>query len=186
LVFKIKLVIKVLSIVSSIPIMDKFIRAIYPGSFDPVTFGHIDMIERAAQLFDEFIVAVGENPQKDYLFNMEERVNLLRESLQDLDNLENVKVDYFEGLLVNYCKKMEATIILRGMRAITDFEREFQMALANMDLAPKIETLFMVTKPRSMPISLSLVREIAYHKGDVSQYTTAIVGRALEEKFSQD
>lgn len=162
--------------------MRGFIRAVYPGSFDPVTYGHIDIIKRAAELFDEVIVAVGENPNKDHIFSSEERVRFLESSLKGLD-LDNIQMESFSELLVNFVRRKEARVIIRGMRAITDFEREFQMALANMDMAPKIETVFLVTRPRSMPVSSSLVREIAYYGGDVSKYTTEMVEKALKKKY---
>lgn len=166
--------------------MDLHIKAVYPGSFDPATYGHLDMIQRASRIFDEVVVAVGDNPEKDYLFDKEDRVALLKASVNHFnESMDNVHVEHFDGLLVEYCRDITANIILRGMRAITDFEREFQMALANMDMAPEIETVFMVTKPRSMPISSSLVREIAAYGGDVSKYTTPAVNEALENKYSK-
>jgi pantetheine-phosphate adenylyltransferase len=163
----------------------KHFKAVYPGSFDPVTYGHLDMISRASKIFDELIIVVGENPKKTYLFNREERVTLLRKAISNYEEkLDNVHVEYFDGLLVNYCRKIKTNIILRGMRAITDFESEFQMALANLDMAPNIETFFMITKPRSMPISSSLVREIASFGGDVSKYAPQVVNNALKKKHS--
>lgn len=164
----------------------KYVRAVYPGSFDPVTYGHLDMIARASKIFNEVIVGVGENPEKAYLFSREERVALLRDSLSNYrEDLDNVHVEYFDCLLVDFCRRVKADIILRGMRAITDFEREFQMALANMDMAQNIETVFMVTKPRSMPVSSSLVREIASYGSDVLKYTTPVVNDALKKKYAE-
>ena len=142
--------------------MDGFIRAVYPGSFDPITYGHLDIIKRASSLFDEVIIAIGENPEKEQTFTEEERVELVERSLNgNSEELANVKVDTFNELLVNYARRNDVKVIIRGMRAITDFEREFQMALANMDMAPEIETVFLVTRPRSMPTSSSLEKEIA-------------------------
>lgn len=167
--------------------MDSFIKAVYPGSFDPVTYGHVDIIRRAAGLFDEVIIAVGENPEKNHVFTKEERVELIKKSLEyEGGKMGNVTVDTFDELLVNYAKRKEVKVIIRGMRAITDFEREFQMALANMDMAPGIETVFLVTRPRSMPVSSSLVREIASYGGDVTKYTAPEVDRALKRKFFEE
>jgi pantetheine-phosphate adenylyltransferase len=164
--------------------MEGFIKAVYPGSFDPITYGHIDIIKRAASLFDEVIIAVGQNPEKDETFTAKERVALIKKSLEDnAEKISNIKVDTFDELLVNYARRKGVKVIIRGMRAITDFEREFQMALANMDMAPEIETVFLVTQPRSMPISSSLVREIASYGGDVTKYTTPKVDLALKSKF---
>ncbi len=162
--------------------MNKKIIAVYAGSFDPVTYGHLDIIERASSIFDELIVAVGDNPRKEYTFSKEERAALLEDAMRSYE-LDNVQVDYFDGLLVHYARERGAKIIVRGLRAITDFEQEFQMGIANMDLAPDIETVFLLTKPRSMPISSSLVKEIAMYGGDVSKYTTPKVCEALKEKF---
>ncbi|MBD3206338.1 pantetheine-phosphate adenylyltransferase [Candidatus Bathyarchaeota archaeon] len=162
-------------------------RAVYPGSFDPITYGHLDIIKRASSLFDEVIIAIGKNPEKEQTFTEEERVKFVVESLRgDSEELDNVKVDTFNELLVNYAKRNGVKVIIRGMRAITDFEREFQMALANMDMAPEIETVFLVTRPRSMPISSSLVREIASYGGDVTKYTTPLVEKALRRKYLED
>jgi len=164
--------------------MDGFIRAVYPGSFDPITYGHIDIIRRASSLFDEVIIAVGQNPEKDETFTTIKRVDLIKKSLEDhTKKIDNIKIDTFDELLVNYARRKDVKVIIRGMRAITDFEREFQMALANMDMAPEIETVFLVTQPRSMPISSSLVREIASYGGDVTKYTTPEVDQALKEKY---
>jgi pantetheine-phosphate adenylyltransferase len=165
--------------------MDGFIRAIYPGSFDPVTYGHLDIIMRASALFDEVIVAVGENPGKIHTFSKTERVDFLKRSLEENGDLNNVTVVSFDKLLVDYAKQNQVKVIVRGLRAITDFEREFQMALANMDMAPGIETVFLITKPRSMPVSSSLVKEIASYGGDVQKYTTSEVNCALKKKYAK-
>jgi pantetheine-phosphate adenylyltransferase len=167
--------------------MDVLIKAVYPGSFDPITYGHIDIIKRAAKLFDEVIIAVGENPEKKLTFSKKERVEFIEKSL--LENgvkIENVTVDSFDELLISYAKRKKVNVIIRGMRAITDFEREFQMALANMDMSPEIETVFLITRPRSMPVSSSLVKEIASYGGEVTKYTTSIVNQALKKKYRKN
>lgn len=165
--------------------MKKTVKAIYAGSFDPVTYGHLDIIERASELFDELIIAVGDNPRKEYLFSRKERVDLLRASLRNYrKEMNNVQIESFNGLLVDFAIEKRAKIIIRGLRALTDFEQEFQMAIANMDLAPNIETVFLLTKPRSMPISSSFVKEIAEHRDDVSTYTTPEVSKALRKKYT--
>jgi pantetheine-phosphate adenylyltransferase len=154
--------------------------AVYAGSFDPVTLGHIDIVRRGATLFDEVIVAVGQNPAKRYTFDLAERMRLIEHALQ---GIENVRVDHFDGLLVDYCKKVDAGIILRGLRAVTDFEFEFKIGLANMDMAPHIQTVFLLTEPRMLFVSSSLVREIASHGGDIRRYVPDEAARALVERL---
>ena len=156
--------------------------AVYAGSFDPVTVGHMDLVRRACGLFSKVILAVGANPSKRTLLATEERMAVLRECTADLPE---VVVDSFEGLLVDYCKRVDAQAILRGLRAVSDFEFEFQIGLANMDMAPEIETVFLLTEPRNIFISSSLVKEIAINGGDVSRYLPgpahAAVTRALKQ-----
>ena len=132
--------------------------AIYAGTFDPITLGHIDIIERASELFDRIIVAVTVKSQKKLLFNIDERVSMTRESIK---NIKNVEVDSFGGLLVNYVQEKGARVMIRGLRAYSDFEYEFQMALTNRKLAPELETLFMMPKEIHSYVSSSLVREVA-------------------------
>jgi pantetheine-phosphate adenylyltransferase len=148
--------------------------AVYAGSFDPVTLGHLDLIERAAALFSDVIVAIGVHPSRDPLFTIEERLRLV--SVVST-HLGNVKVESFDGLLIEYCKKREARVIVRGLRAATDFE------YANADLCPEIDTIFLPTRTKNGFISASLVREIASHGGDASRYAPAVVCEALREKF---
>ncbi|MBC7765108.1 MAG: pantetheine-phosphate adenylyltransferase [Hyphomonadaceae bacterium] len=131
--------------------------AVYPGSFDPVTNGHLDIITRAAGVFDQVIVGVLQNSGKQPLFNMDERVQMLKNVTS---NLPNVIIDCFDGLLVNYCDKQKATVIIKGLRAVSDFEYEFQMALMNYKLSPHIETLFMMTNSKYSYLSSSMVKEI--------------------------
>lgn len=151
-------------------------RAIYAGSFDPVTLGHVDVIRRGARLFDEVIVAVGHNPRKARTLDLATRLGVLHEVCGELPN---VRIDHFEGLLVHYCQRVGATAILRGLRAVTDFEFEFQTGLANMDMAPSIETVFLLTEPRHIFISSSLVKEIASMGGEASRYLPEASWRAL-------
>ena len=138
---------------------------VYPGSFDPVTLGHIDLIERAAKLFPDLVVAVLHNPDKQGTFPIEKRMKMLETALA---HLPNVRIDSFGGLLVDYMRKLDAEIVIRGLRAVTDFENEFQMAQVNRQIAPEIETLFLMTSPDYAYISSSAVRQIASFGGDVS------------------
>ncbi len=154
--------------------------AVYPGSFDPVTYGHLDIIRRAAKQFDVLIVAVLNNPSKNPLFTVEERKQLLREVAGDL---ENVQIDSFQDLLVNYIKMKKAHVIIRGLRAISDFENELQMASINHFLDEQIETFFMMTSPQYSFLSSSIVKEIASFNGPVSDLVPEAVERALREKF---
>lgn len=148
--------------------------AVYAGSFDPCTYGHVHVVRRASRLFDRLVLAVGTNPAKRYLLATDERMAVLRAETADLPNVE---VDRFEGLLVDYCRRVGASVILRGLRASTDFDFEFQIGLANMDMAPAIETVFLLTDPKHIFISSSLVKEIASNGGDVSRY---VPPRALQ------
>ncbi|MHA3775465.1 pantetheine-phosphate adenylyltransferase [Verrucomicrobiota bacterium sgz303538] len=155
--------------------------AIYPGSFDPVTNGHLDVIQRAAKLFDEIIVAVAHNEQKSGLFSMDERVDLLSEVIAELPN---VRVTRFSGLLVNYAREQGASAVIRGLRAISDFEFEFQMALMNRKLEPAIETIFLMPREEYTAISSRIVKEIAKLGGNVEAFVPPLVARALREKFA--
>ncbi len=153
--------------------------AIYPGTFDPITYGHIDVVERAVEIFDTVIVAVAYNPTKQPLFTTQERLKLLRDTL---GKYKNVKVDRFEGLLVDYARKKKATAIVRGLRAISDFEYEFQMALMNRKLAEHITTVFLMPHEKYTYLNSSLVREIVLLGGDVSEFVPPNVGKALAQK----
>lgn len=155
--------------------------ALYPGSFDPPTLGHLDVIDRASQIFPRVVVALGYHPTRQGLFSMDERYELLKEVTAGFPNVE---VDRFDGLLVSYARKLGARILVRGLRAQTDFEYELHIAHANADLAPEIDTLFLPTRTRHGFISASLVREIARHGGDVSRYAPEAVCKALVQKFS--
>ncbi|HEX8313237.1 MAG TPA: pantetheine-phosphate adenylyltransferase [Chthoniobacteraceae bacterium] len=156
-------------------------RAIYPGSFDPITCGHLDVVVRAARLFDEVIVAVAFNHEKHSLFSSEERVTLIAEAI---DDLENVRVAQFDGLLVDFARAQQATAVIRGLRAVSDFEFEFQMALMNRKLDKSIETVFLTPKEEYTYLSSRIVKEIARLGGNVETFVPVSVARALREKFA--
>ncbi len=154
--------------------------AVYPGSFDPITFGHIDIIERAVTLFDKVIVTVSQNFEKTPWFSVPERCEMIQSSVADLSNCE---VDHFKGLLVEYVSRKHATAIIRGLRALSDFEFEFKMALMNRSLAEDITTVFMMPHAKYTHVSSSLVREVAGLGGDVSMLVPAHVAGMLKKKF---
>jgi len=154
--------------------------AIYAGSFDPPTFGHLDLVDRASKLFPQVIVAIGINRTRAALFSVEERLKLMRHICTPYSN---VTVESFEGLLVDYGKRIGARVVVRGLRAGTDFEHELQIAHANADLRPEIDTVFLPTRTNYGFISASLVREIASHGGDVGRYAPDAVCEALKAKF---
>jgi pantetheine-phosphate adenylyltransferase len=156
--------------------------AVYAGSFDPVTYGHIDLIERAANLFERVTVALGAHPTRIALFTVEERLQMLREVSKPF---ENVTVCSFEGLAIDYCRSVGARVLVRGLRAATDFEYELQIAHANADLQPEVDTIFLPTRTNYGFVSASLVREIAVHGGDVSRYAPQVVVDALRAKFQK-
>jgi pantetheine-phosphate adenylyltransferase len=155
-------------------------RAIYPGSFDPVTHGHLDLIRRSLGLFDEVIVGVAANEAKTPLFTTEERVEMIRQSVGDAPGLT---VEPLSGLLVEFCRRREAFVVIRGMRAVSDFEFEFQMALTNRRLEPKIETLFLTPREDCIFLSSRIVKEVARLGGDVTPFVSGNVLEALNEKF---
>ena len=154
--------------------------AVYAGSFDPVTFGHLDLVERASKLFDQVVIAIGLHPSRKAAFSFEERVALLK---QVTAPFPNVRVEAFDGLLIHYCQRIGARVIVRGLRAATDFEYELQIAHANADMAPQVDTVFLPTRTNYGFVSASLVREIASHGGDVSHYAPEPVCRALAAKL---
>ncbi len=155
-------------------------RVIYPGSFDPVTLGHVDIIERASKMFDEVVIAVSHNYKKKYLCDTKERIELLQASLKHLDN---IVVKENELLVVDFARREESKKILRGLRAMTDFEFEFQMTLANKKLAPDIETVFLVTNEKYSYVSSSLVKELAQFGKDISEFAPKIVCDRLKSKY---
>jgi pantetheine-phosphate adenylyltransferase len=158
--------------------------AIYPGTFDPLTFGHVDIIERSARLFDQLIVSILINSQKEPLFSVEERTEIMREILQP--RFRNVEVEAFRGLLVDYARQKKAKVIVRGIRAVTDFEYEFQMALMNRRLNPDIETVFMMPAENYSYLSSRLVKEIAELGGSVAGLVPESVEKRLKQRFKKE
>jgi len=156
--------------------------AVYPGSFDPITNGHLDLIQRALRIFDHIIVAVATNAFKQSLFTIEERMEMIRESLKDHPQ---ITIDSFAGLLVNYAKRQKARAVLRGLRAVTDFEYEFQLAMMNRRLEPEVETVFLMTGLRWVFLSSSILKEAAFHGGNIEGMVPEIVIKKLREKFGQ-
>ena len=159
-------------------------RALTPGTFDPITSGHLDVITRAAQIFDEVIVAVASSQKKGPkgpLFTLEERVDLV---VRSTAHLPNVRVEPFDELLVDFARKMEAEVVIKGLRAITDFEYEFQMTALNYQLDHELETMFIMSPPQYMYLSSSIVKEIASLHGDLGDFVSPCVREALEAKFS--
>ncbi|MCD6051246.1 MAG: Phosphopantetheine adenylyltransferase [Verrucomicrobia bacterium] len=154
---------------------------VYPGSFDPFTNGHLDVVQRAAKLFDRVIVAVAENEGKSPLFTMQERANMVAEATKDLNNVE---VDAFSGLLVNYVEQRRADAIIRGLRAVSDFEFEFQLALMNRNLNERVETIFMMPKDTYTFLSSKIIKEIARLGGDITPFVPGGVKKALLEKLA--
>ena len=157
-------------------------RALTPGTFDPITSGHLDVITRAAQLVDEVVVAVAASPKKRPLFTLEERTDLVRQATA---HLPNVRVEPFDELLVTFAEKMGATVVVKGLRAITDFEYEFQMTAINYQLNSALETLFIMSPPQYMYLSSSVVREIASLHGDVEQFVPPCVNEALVKRYAE-
>ncbi len=156
--------------------------AVYPGSYDPLTNGHIDIIERGLKLFDKIIVAILKNPAKQSLFSIDERLEILRETF---NNQKEIEVDCFEGLLVNYLRRKNATTVVRGLRAISDFEIEFQMALMNRRIEPECETIFLVPSVHYSFVSSRLVKEIYQLGGEIKNMIPQVVDRKLKEKFGR-
>ena len=158
------------------------LRAVYPGSFDPVTYGHLDIIRRSARIADELVVGVLNNNAKMPLFSVEERVKMLKEVT---DEFSNVKVVPFEGLLIDFAKQIEADFVVRGLRAITDFEYELQMSQTNHKLEPEVETMFLTTSIEYSYLSSTTVKEVAAFGGDISQFVPEAVAAALEQKMNK-
>jgi len=155
--------------------------ALYPGSFDPITIGHLDIISRGSKLFDKLYVVVSENIAKKTLFTANERVAFIREAVANFDNVEVVICK--DQLTVDFARELGATVMLRGLRAVTDFEYEFQMSMTNANLNPDVETVFLATKNRNMFLSSSMVKEVAKFSGDVSKFVPVSVAQSLRAKF---
>lgn len=156
--------------------------AVYAGSFDPITMGHLDLVERASALFSDVVVAIGRHATKSPVFTVEERIAMLTTVCAPF---ANVRVESFDGLLIQYCRQIHARVIVRGLRAATDFEYELQIAHANADLWPEVDTIFLPTRTKHAFVSASLVREIAMHGGDVTRYAPPEVVVALRAKFGK-
>ncbi len=156
--------------------------AVYPGSFDPFTNGHLDILKRAASLFDHVIVGVLVNQSKNCLFSPEERVDLIHEVTKDI---ENVRVIHFNGLLVNFCKKVGANAVIRGLRAVSDYEYEVQLFAANYHLEPTVETVFLMSQPKYSFLSSSVVKEIAYYNGDIEDMVSPVIAEAIKNKMKK-
>lgn len=156
--------------------------AVYPGSFDPITNGHLDIIERGLKVFDKLIIAVGESEEKKGLFSVDERMDMIKEACRGM----NIEVDSFKGLLVDYLKKKKCKIVIRALRAISDFENEFQMAITNRNLDPGIEVVFLMTGKEYFYLSSSIVKEIAKHNGNITNFVPEAVEEKLKEKFKDE
>ena len=156
---------------------------VYPGSFDPVTYGHLDLIRRGLKIFDRLIVAVLSNPRKESFFSLEERLMMLREATRDLPG--EIEIDSFNGLLIHFLKEKQARLVLRGLRAVSDFEYEFEMALTNRRLVGEIETIFMAPSEKYIFLSASLVKEIALGGGEVGEFVPAYVEQRLMERYRE-
>lgn len=156
--------------------------AIYPGSFDPITKGHLDVLKRAANIFDKVIIVVSVNVNKKSFLPLEDRLRLIKDVCKDIPNVE---VDSYDGLTIEYAKSKNANVLIRGLRAVSDFEYEMQLSQANSALCKDIHTVFLITKPRYNFISSGTVREIALMKGDVSKFVPGTVAKYLEEKYTK-
>lgn len=157
-------------------------KAIYPGTFDPITNGHLDLVVRAAQIFDEVIIAVSDNPRKNPLFSIEQRMAMVEKAVAGIDN---VSIDRFDDLLVNFVNRKKAKFVIRGLRAVSDFEYEFQLASANRRLDENVETIFLTPSESNYFISSSLVREISYYDGDVSSFVPESVQQSLKKRWKE-
>jgi pantetheine-phosphate adenylyltransferase len=161
--------------------------ALYPGTFDPVTLGHLDIIQRAVKLFDHLVIGIANNPSKSQAFTLEERIEMMRRESAPFSGGERatITVECFDTLLIHFARKIGAAVIIRGLRAVSDFEYEFQMVGMNQRLEPNIETVFLMADPRHQAIASRLVKEIASFGGDVSAFTTPAIAAALKKRFAQ-
>lgn len=156
-------------------------KAVYPGTFDPVTYGHLDVIKRGSRIFDELVVAVGHNPLKDPLFTINERMDMISKNIREI---KNTRVDCFKGMLTDYMKEMQTNVILRGIRTVSDFEYEFQRALTNRVLKTDIETVFIMTSQEYSFLNSSLIKEAVSLGGDISMFVPSDVEKQLQRKFA--
>jgi len=159
--------------------------ALYPGSFDPITYGHLDILERATDLFEKVIVTIAVNRKKDTIFTGGERRDLITQCIQNEPWSQNVAIHEFTGLLVDFAKKMNASTLVRGVRQVSDFEYEFRMALMNRRLAPEIETVFLMPREELTFVSATLVKEVAFWGGELNSFVPKVVANALKKKFDQ-
>ena len=157
--------------------------AIYPGTFDPITFGHLDIIKRASDLFDHLIIATAKDNAKNPLFSLEERTKMIKQEVESLNNMPKISVENFEGLLVDFAKKKNACVIIRGLRAVSDFEYEFQMFGMNSKLEPEIQTIFLPASENNHFIASKLVKEVARLDGDISKFVSKNIADKLKQKF---
>ncbi len=162
--------------------MSKKKIAIYPGTFDPITLGHIDIIERSSKLFDEIIVTLAINPAKEPLFDVHERMEMIEDAIKDFTN---VRVEKFDGLVVDFAKKVKAKVIIRGLRAITDFEYEFQMALMNRQLSQNITTVFLMPHEKFTYLNSTIIKNVANFGGNIEKFVTKFVEQKLIEKLAK-
>lgn len=158
--------------------------ALYPGSFDPFTNGHLDILQRASRMYDKIIVTIAVNNSKNAVFSGEERISLIKEAIKDFDWADRIEIELFTGLLVNFAKKKSVNVLLRGVRQISDFEYEFRMALTNRRLAPDVDTVFMMPDEQLTFISATIVKEIAAWGGDLSSFVPDNVAHALQKKYN--
>lgn len=156
-------------------------KAVYPGTFDPVTYGHLDVIKRGSRIFDELVIAVGHNPLKDPLFTIKERMDMISKNIR---GIKNTRVDCFKGMLTDYMKEMQTNVILRGIRTVSDFEYEFQRALTNRVLKTDIETVFIMTSQEYSFLNSSLIKEAVSLGGDISMFVPSDVEKQLQRKFA--
>ena len=160
-------------------------RAVYPGTFDPITNGHVDILRRSLQMFEEVVVAVATNVNKSPTFTMDERIGFIREAMGDGPAASKIRFDAFDGLLVDYCRDQGAGILIRGLRAPSDFDYEFQLAVMNRKLAPTLDTIFLMTAEENFYLSSSLIKEVARFGGDISELVPACVARALTQHYAE-
>lgn len=160
--------------------------ALYPGSFDPFTYGHLDILERATHMFDTVIVTVADNTRKEYVFTVNERIDLINRCIEGQEWSKQVQIEYFRGLLVEFARRKHAQTLVRGVRQISDFEYEFRMALMNRRLSPDVDTVFLMPSEELTFVSASLVREIAYWQGDLTQFVPKVVADALRSKYANN